>query len=168
VATAILKTTGETLKKSAQAKAVTKAAKGTGKTVTKTVKASAAVKAVTKALEKTSERTRNGFLVAAGAITAAGAYLFGPGDSHGRRARLAARFKHGRDAGDLNDPALARKVETEIFRPEDAPKGDVVVNVEYGVVFLRGTVPEDKIAHLESAARGVDGVRDVENLLQAR
>ena len=43
----------------------------------------------------------------------------------------------------LNDPALARKVESEIFRAEDAPKGAVAVNVEDGVVFLRGEVADD-------------------------
>jgi hypothetical protein len=137
-------------------------------TVGKTLKASAATKTAKKALDKTSDETRRGILIGAGAVTAAGGFLFGPGDSHGRRARLAGLFKRGRSAGDLNDPALARKVESEIFRPADAPKGDVAVNVEYGVVFLRGTVPEEKISELESAARSVDGVRDVENLLQAR
>jgi osmotically-inducible protein OsmY len=73
------------------------------------------------------------------------------------------------DAGErLNDPALAAKVQSEIFRDADAPKGDVSVNVEDGVVNLRGQVDSpDEIRRLEQAAREVDGVRDVENLLHA-
>jgi osmotically-inducible protein OsmY len=69
-------------------------------------------------------------------------------------------------AGDLNDPTLARKVETEIFRGEDAPKGSVDVNAENGVIYLRGEVkhPED-IEALGKAARKVDGVKEVKNLL---
>jgi osmotically-inducible protein OsmY len=71
------------------------------------------------------------------------------------------------DAGErLNDPALAAKVESEIFRDPDAPKGDVSVNVEDAVVWLRGQVDSpETIAQLERAARAVDGVRGVENLL---
>jgi osmotically-inducible protein OsmY len=74
----------------------------------------------------------------------------------------------GRDepAERLNDPALARKVETEIFRDADAPKGDVSVNVENGVAYLRGEVAEpDTIRRLGEEAAKVDGVRGVENLL---
>lgn len=68
--------------------------------------------------------------------------------------------------GDLNDPALARKVESEIFRAEDAPKGSVNVNAENGVIYLRGEVkhPED-IKALGDAARKVAGVKEVKNLL---
>ena len=71
------------------------------------------------------------------------------------------------DAGEqLNDPALARKVESEIFRAADAPKGDVVVNVEGGVVYLRGEVDDPRLAErLEEEAGKVDGVRGVESLL---
>lgn len=73
------------------------------------------------------------------------------------------------DAGErLNDPALARKVESEIFRSADAPKGDVSVNVEDGVVYLRGEVERPEIAtELAEAAGKVEGVRGVENLLHA-
>jgi BON domain len=65
-----------------------------------------------------------------------------------------------------DDVTLARKVETEIFRPEDAPKGQVDVNVENGIVFLRGEVERPEIIKdLEGRARKVQGVREVENLL---
>ena len=65
----------------------------------------------------------------------------------------------------LNDPGLQAKVESEIFRSEDAPKDKVSVNVEDGVVYLRGEVPDRaKMDELVAAARKVDGVKGVENL----
>ena len=67
-----------------------------------------------------------------------------------------------------DDVTLARKVESEIFRDADMPKGQINVNAEDGVVFLRGEVRDaDLIADLEKAARRVQGVRSVENLLHA-
>jgi osmotically-inducible protein OsmY len=65
----------------------------------------------------------------------------------------------------LGDPALARKVESEIFRAADAPKGQVDVNVENGVVTLRGEVPEAWIERLANDAEQVAGVKAVRNLL---
>jgi osmotically-inducible protein OsmY len=67
---------------------------------------------------------------------------------------------------DLDDVSLARKVETEIFRAPDAPKGDVSVDVQAGVVHLRGTVTDENwIARLADQADKVDGVKGVRNLL---
>lgn len=67
-----------------------------------------------------------------------------------------------------DDVTLARKVESEIFRDADAPKGQVSVNAEEGVVYLRGEVERpETIRELEEAARKVMGVRGVENLLHA-
>jgi osmotically-inducible protein OsmY len=66
----------------------------------------------------------------------------------------------------LNDAALKAKVESEIFREPDAPKGQVSVNVEEGKVTLRGEVDDPaKIEQLREAAAKVDGVRDVESSL---
>jgi osmotically-inducible protein OsmY len=66
----------------------------------------------------------------------------------------------------LNDPALQAKVESEIFRDPDVPKGQVSVNVESGVVFLRGEIDDrSAIERLREAAASVEGVRGVENLL---
>jgi osmotically-inducible protein OsmY len=65
----------------------------------------------------------------------------------------------------LNDPALASKVESEVFRDKDIPKGDINVNVEYGVVYLRGEVPNRELMdELVTRTRNVEGVRGVENL----
>jgi hypothetical protein len=67
---------------------------------------------------------------------------------------------------DFDDATLARKVETELFRPSDVPKGQINVNVENGVVVLRGEVDSWEIVDdLVAQARAVQGVRDVENLL---
>jgi hypothetical protein len=72
----------------------------------------------------------------------------------------------GEGAESLPDPALADKVRTEVFRAEDAPKGDVNVNAENGVVYLRGEVdsPAER-ERLETSARQVRGVRGVVNML---
>jgi osmotically-inducible protein OsmY len=76
----------------------------------------------------------------------------------------AAPGMPGGEADD--DVTLARKVETEIFRPADAPKGDVSVDVQDGVVHLRGMVADPQwIARLAEDAGKVDGVKDVRNLL---
>jgi osmotically-inducible protein OsmY len=65
-----------------------------------------------------------------------------------------------------NDHALAERVKSEIFRPADAPKGSVNINVEDGVVYLRGEVKRpEEIRKLVEEAGAVDGVRGVENLL---
>ena len=65
----------------------------------------------------------------------------------------------------LNDPALARKVESEVFRDDSLPKGSVSVDAQNGVVYFRGEVESrDIIDELTSRARAVDGVRAVENL----
>ena len=136
-----------------------------------------------------------GVFVLAGAIGAAIAYFFDP-DS-GRRRRSIARDKAskyfrqtGRQAQGVaaqaeglkqrathrqeepkpqpDDVTLARKVETEIFRGEEVPKGQINVNAEDGVVYLRGEVEKpDLIEDLETKARSVQGVLGVENLLHA-
>jgi osmotically-inducible protein OsmY len=65
-----------------------------------------------------------------------------------------------------DDVTLARKVETEIFRDAEVPKGQINVNAENGKVFLRGEVGQpEMIRDLEDRARKVQGVQDVENLL---
>jgi hypothetical protein len=82
------------------------------------------------------------------------------------RARGAAAEATPSPPKDLNDPELENKVQTEIFRPADVPKGDINVNVENGVVYLRGQVKTlDQIRELGEAAAAVDGVQGVENLL---
>lgn len=65
-----------------------------------------------------------------------------------------------------DDVTLTRKVETEIFRDAEVPKGQINVNAENGKIYLRGEVGQPElIKDLEQRARKVQGVTDVENLL---
>jgi BON domain len=65
-----------------------------------------------------------------------------------------------------DDVTLAHKVQTEIFRDAEAPKGDVSVDVQAGVAHLRGTVEDDAwIDRLADDAKKVDGIKGVENML---
>ena len=67
---------------------------------------------------------------------------------------------------DFDDATLAAKIRSEVFRARDLPKGHVNVNVQDGVVQLRGEVPRaELIDELVAQTRKVQGVRDVENLL---
>jgi len=116
-------------------------------------------------------------LALAGAIGAALAYFFDPDNGRRRRKELIKRagksFRQagkpaGAAAAQPDDVTLARKVETEIFRDTDMPKGKINVNVEDGVVYLRGELEQpDLIEDLEKQARKVHGVQGVENLLHA-
>jgi osmotically-inducible protein OsmY len=68
--------------------------------------------------------------------------------------------------GQPDDVTLARKVESEIFRDAEVPKGQINVNAENGKIVLRGEVGQpEMIGDLEQRARSVQGVNDVENLL---
>jgi hypothetical protein len=67
---------------------------------------------------------------------------------------------------ELDDVALARKVETIIFRDEAVPKGQIDVNAAGGVVWLRGEAKTpDMIEALEAQTAEIPEVRKVENLL---
>jgi osmotically-inducible protein OsmY len=110
--------------------------------------------------DKTMKYARQGKEQAASKATYAGSAIKG-------QATAAAPGTGREPAGErLNDPALKAKVESEIFREPDAPKGKVSVNVEDGVAVLRGEVEDPQtIERLREAAAKVDGVRGVENLL---
>ncbi|MDQ3994464.1 MAG: BON domain-containing protein [Actinomycetota bacterium] len=130
------------------------------------------------------------------AIGAAAMYFFDPQEGRRRRAmtkdRTAGFFRRVRRRGEragravsaeaygvtqkvkhrseeekeLDDVTLARKVETEIFRDADAPKGQVDVNAVNGVVYLRGELERPElIEDLVKAAQNVSGVKGVENFL---
>jgi osmotically-inducible protein OsmY len=68
----------------------------------------------------------------------------------------------------MDDATLADRVRSEIFRPADAPKGSVSVDVQDGVAYLRGEVEsQDWIERLGKDARKVTGIDGVKNLLHA-
>jgi hypothetical protein len=67
---------------------------------------------------------------------------------------------------DLDDVALARKVETIIFRDAAVPKGQIDVNCADGVVWLRGEAKTPAmIKALERQTAAIPEVVQVENLL---
>lgn len=79
-----------------------------------------------------------------------------------RRTINARRPRHER----LDDVTLAHKVESQLYRRAGARKGRISINAEDGVVFLRGALEhQEDIQRLGEAARGIAGVREVENLL---
>jgi osmotically-inducible protein OsmY len=80
----------------------------------------------------------------------------------------AHALKHRREAPkpQPDDATLAHKVESIIFRDHDVPKGQISVNAEDGVVWLRGEVPsQSMIDALVERTREVGGVLRVESLL---
>jgi osmotically-inducible protein OsmY len=148
----------KTTKRGAKGWAGVKVAKGAGK---------GASKAVRRKLRRgpsTAQRVAR----VAGALSLAGALAFVL--SKIDRSKVAGRAKGavqsvGGDK-DYDDVTLARKVETELFRPADVPKGAISVNVNDGVVELRGELPDQaQIDELANTARKIGGVKDVRNLL---
>ena len=79
------------------------------------------------------------------------------------RRTINARRRSEAPADDLT---LAQKVESQLFRRAGVPKGQVSVNAEEGVVFLRGVVPrQEDIERMGEEAGRIAGVRAVENLV---
>jgi osmotically-inducible protein OsmY len=135
-------------------------------------------------------------IVIAAAAALGAAWFMDPQSGRRRRAmlrdRVAASFRRGDRSGgraargvaseayglkqkathlheepkDFDDQTLKAKVETELFRGPDTPKGQVNVNAQHGVVQLRGEVDSPElIDELVARTRSVQGVREVENLL---
>ena len=129
-------------------------------------------------------------------VGAALAYLFDPENGRRRRALLRDRsFAVARQGGrkaaragrtaaseaygvsqkvqhlkeepkEYDDATLAQKVQSEIFRDPDVPKGQINVNAEDGIVVLRGEVERPELMdELVERTRNVQGVREVQNLL---
>jgi osmotically-inducible protein OsmY len=107
------------------------------------------------------------------ALGAALAYFFDPDNGKRRRKAtvkrltgFARRRREGVQGPPQDDVTLARKVESEIFRDADVPKGAIDVDAEHGKVVLRGEVDSTElIEELVGKARRVQGVEEVESLL---
>jgi osmotically-inducible protein OsmY len=109
--------------------------------------------------DKAARFSREGAGTVQGAAQAAGSQAKGV-------AAKAQRAATGGDSAPGDDNTLKNKVESEIFRDADAPKGAVDVSVVEGIVELRGQVADAAQGEaLELKARMVTGVRDVRNLL---
>ena len=65
-----------------------------------------------------------------------------------------------------NDVTLAERVQSELFRDPDVPKGRININAEAGIIVLRGELdhPEQIRAIAHTVSR-MPGVRGVHNLL---
>jgi osmotically-inducible protein OsmY len=113
---------------------------------------------------------RNAALVAGPVLAAAAvaAALKKRSSSAAKASEAAAKERASQTPIENDDTTLARKVETEIFRSPDVPKGDIVVNAAFGKVTLRGSVGNTELSQrLASEAGQVPGVKSVENLLHA-
>jgi hypothetical protein len=133
---------------------------------------------------------------AGAAIGAIGAFLADPARGRARRARLAdqgaATIRHagravqramrmasttaqgkleamtegGGRVGPIDDVTIRDRAETALFRDPGIPKGSINVNVERGVLVLRGEVPDAAMrSRLEQEAERIEGVWSVRNLL---
>jgi hypothetical protein len=105
-------------------------------------------------------------------LGAALTYFFNPMEGQRRRAKFAGRIRGllvRAEEGPKplpDDVTLAHMVESELFRDEQVPKGQINVNAENGKVYLRGEVgQQEMIRDLEERARSIHGVQEVENLL---
>jgi osmotically-inducible protein OsmY len=86
-------------------------------------------------------------------------------DGAGTAKRAAHAIRRPEEV-ELDDTTLVDKVESIVFRKHDLPKGQININAENGVVFLRGQVENPELVEtLETRVRKVRGVKDVENLL---
>jgi len=86
------------------------------------------------------------------------------GDSASTLPQRMVRLQTG--SRPVDDLTLKDRVESEIFRSPDLPKGQINFDVESAVVTVRGQVDNAlQIAKIEKAVLKVPGVRGVENLL---
>ena len=86
-------------------------------------------------------------------------------DTAGQARRAAHAIRPSAEA-ELDDATLVDKVESIVFRNHDLPKGQININAENGVVFLRGQVDRPELVEaLEARVSKVQGVKGVENLL---
>jgi hypothetical protein len=68
-----------------------------------------------------------------------------------------------------DDVTLAQKVESIAFRKAGVPKGQVSVNADNAVIYLRGQLESDlQIEELVREIRAIEGVHGVKNLLHTR
>jgi hyperosmotically inducible periplasmic protein len=65
-----------------------------------------------------------------------------------------------------DDLVITDRVKSELFAVVDVPKGEINLNVENGVLYIRGHLDDaEQIDDLVTLAKGVEGVVRVENLI---
>lgn len=67
----------------------------------------------------------------------------------------------------LDDSGITAKVKAELAADKEVSGLQITVDTEHGKVTLSGSVPAAQIARAEQIARGVQGVREVDNQLKA-
>jgi hypothetical protein len=83
-----------------------------------------------------------------------------------RTQKAASQRRASQQPKDLDDVAITRKVETELFRSKGVDKGKINVNTADGVVWLRGEAKNpEQVQDLEAKANAIPEVKRVENLL---
>ena len=66
----------------------------------------------------------------------------------------------------INDPTLVARVESELYRDQDIPKGKLNIDSVHGVVTIRGSVGDEALAaSILERAHAVEGVRAVVDML---
>jgi osmotically-inducible protein OsmY len=117
----------------------------------------------TDAVQGATDRARD---VAGTARAAADRAAETASEAIGRDTDAAAGDDPATYAGAPDDARLTAKVESELYRDDDVPKGAINVNVEFGKVVLRGEVESPElIEELVVRTRAIEGVNDVESLL---
>jgi osmotically-inducible protein OsmY len=75
-------------------------------------------------------------------------------------------LQSGQPRPTADDQTLRDRVESEVFRDQEIPKGKINFDVNSGIVTIRGSVDNAfQIATIEKAVFNVPGVAGVENLL---
>ena len=92
--------------------------------------------------------------------------LAGTAKDVGARAGGAVAAATSDETPPPNDQALAEKVKSEVLGAPEVPKDKINIDVSDGIVALRGEVEDRELMQtIHEKARGVTGVRDVQNLL---
>jgi hypothetical protein len=133
--------------------------------------AAAAGAVVTLLLDPSRGRARRARLLDQSAATVR--RLARRGEQLGRRVRsdVEGKVSAARAGSDamprpIDDATVTDRVLSEVFRDPTIPKGTLNVNVERGVVVLRGEIPDDGMRHqLVDRVERVEGVWSVRDLL---
>jgi osmotically-inducible protein OsmY len=76
------------------------------------------------------------------------------------------RVPHRRDNPNPDDATLRDRVESEVFRDQRIPKGQININVADGVVELRGELSgQEDIDYVVASVRRVPDVKEIHNYL---
>ena len=113
---------------------------------------------------RNTSRDRAGAILRRGSEKAEQVATTASSEVHGASERIEAATRE--DESPADDRTLVDRVESEIFRDPDSPKGSVNVDAVDGVVSLRGQLDDEQaIDSLVSATRKVAGVKDVQSFL---